>query len=75
MDNVAAQCGEKWQFVDNQRQIKANSEAVHEANVLNSVTGLICMPQQTIGNGTYVRALINQNIRMNGLIQLDQSSV
>ncbi|MCN8743121.1 hypothetical protein MLW97_24575, partial [Escherichia coli] len=33
------------------------------------------MPQQTIGNGVNVRALINPNIRVNGLIQLDQASV
>ncbi|EAO2747723.1 hypothetical protein J3739_000811 [Salmonella enterica] len=36
---------------------------------------LIGMPQQTIGNGVNVRALINPNIRVNGLIQLDQASV
>ncbi|STM21192.1 putative phage related protein [Escherichia coli] len=48
---------------------------VHEAIVLNSATGLIGMPQQTIGNGVNVRALINPNIRVNGLIQLDQASV
>ncbi|EHR8977907.1 hypothetical protein KUT16_005101, partial [Escherichia coli] len=52
-----------------------NNEYVHEAIVLNSATGLIGMPQQTIGNGVNVRALINPNIRVNGLIQLDQASV
>lgn len=36
---------------------------------------LIGMPQQTIGNGVNVRALINPNIRVNGLIELDQASV
>ncbi|HEM8625240.1 TPA: hypothetical protein U2Q62_004877, partial [Citrobacter amalonaticus] len=35
----------------------------------------IGMPQQTIGNGVNVRALINPNIRVNGLIHLDQASV
>ncbi|HBI8282970.1 TPA: hypothetical protein K8319_005030, partial [Escherichia coli] len=62
-------------FVDGQRQMVANNEYVHEAIVLNSATGLIGMPQQTIGNGVNVRALINPNIRVNGLIQLDQASV
>lgn len=75
MDNVAGQCGATWQFVDGQRQMVANNEYVHDAIVLNSATGLICMPQQTIGNGVNVRALINPNIRVNGLIQLDQASV
>ncbi|EGE1565190.1 hypothetical protein DMX62_28065, partial [Escherichia coli] len=69
------QCGATWQFVDGQRQMVANNEYVHEAIVLNSATGLIGMPQQTIGNGVNVRALINPNIRVNGLIQLDQASV
>ncbi|MEB6632723.1 hypothetical protein [Kluyvera cryocrescens] len=75
MDNVADQCGATWQFVDGQRQMVAKNEYVHEAIVLNSATGLIGMPQQTIGNGVNVRALINPNIRVNGLIQLDQASV
>ncbi|HHL9324426.1 TPA: hypothetical protein ACQ71P_001713 [Escherichia coli] len=75
MDNVAGQCGATWQFVDGQRQMVANNEYVHEAIVLNSATGLIGMPQQTIDNGINVRALINPNIRVNGLIQLDQASV
>ncbi|EGA0688417.1 hypothetical protein H4728_004740, partial [Salmonella enterica] len=75
MDNVAGQCGATWQFVDGQRQMVANNEYVHDAIVLNSATGLIGMPQQTIGNGVNVRALINPNIRVNGLIHLDQASV
>ena len=66
MDNVAGQCGATWQFVDGQRQMVANNEYVHEAIVLNSATGLIGMPQQTIGNGVNVRALINPNIRVRG---------
>lgn len=33
------------------------------------------MPQQTMGAGVNVRCLINPNIRINGLIQLDQASV
>ena len=63
MDNVAGQCGATWQFVDGQRQMVANNEYVHDAIVLNSATGLIGMPQQTIGNGVNVRARINPNIR------------
>jgi len=48
---------------------------IHEAIVLNSRTGLIVMPQQTMGAGVNVRCLINPNIRVGGLIELDQASV
>lgn len=75
MDSVAAQCGTTWQFVDGQLNMLPEGEYMHDAIVLNSATGLIGMPQQTIGNGVNVRALINPNIRVNGLIQLDQASV
>lgn len=75
MDNVAEQCGATWQFVDGQLHMLAKGEYMHEAIVLNSATGLVGMPQQTIGNGINVRSLINPNIRLNGLIQLDQGSV
>lgn len=75
MDNVAAQCGATWQFVDGQLNMLPEGEYMHDAIVLNSATGLIGMPQQTIGNGVNVRALINPNIRVNGLIQLDQASI
>ncbi|EIZ5354529.1 hypothetical protein MPS83_004530, partial [Salmonella enterica] len=75
MDNVAAQCGATWLFVDGQLNMLPEGEYMHDAIVLNSATGLIGMPQQTIGNGVNVRALINPNIRVNGLIQLDQASV
>ncbi len=75
MDNVAAQCNARWMFVDGKVEMVRDDEYVHEAIVLNSETGLIGMPQQTIGNGVNVRCLINPNIRVNGLIQLDQASV
>lgn len=75
MDNVAAQCKATWQFVDGQLNMVPDSQYVHEAVRLNSATGLVGMPQQTIGSGVNVRCLINPNIRLNGLIQLDQASV
>ncbi len=49
--------------------------AAHKAVVLNADTGLIGMPQQTIGAGVNIRCLINTNIRLHGLVQLDQGSV
>ncbi|AIR07175.1 bacteriophage protein [Cedecea neteri] len=75
MDNIAAQCKATWQLVDGQLQIVPEDKYIHEAIVLNANTGLIGMPQQTMGAGVNVRCLINPNIRINGLIQLDQASV
>lgn len=75
MDNIAAQCNATWQLVDGQVQMVPEDKYIHEAIVLNSDTGLIGMPQQTMGAGVNVRCLINPNIRINGLIQLDQASV
>ncbi|WP_174847518.1 phage protein [Yersinia artesiana] len=75
LDNVAKQCKATWQFVNGKVDMVPNDKYVHEAIVLNSNTGLIGMPQQTIGSGVNVRGLINPNIRLNGLIQLNQESV
>ncbi|EKM5944736.1 hypothetical protein PU166_001196 [Klebsiella pneumoniae] len=75
MDNVAEQCKADWMFVDGKREMVAKNEVVHDAIKLNSATGLIGMPQQTIGSGVNVRCLINPNIRVNGLIELNQKSV
>ncbi|HCI0084761.1 TPA: hypothetical protein PCG39_002265, partial [Klebsiella pneumoniae] len=75
MDNVADQCQADWMFVDGKREMVARNEVVHDAIKLNSATGLIGMPQQTIGSGVNVRCLINPNIRVNGLIELNQASV
>ncbi|NWC62903.1 hypothetical protein [Cedecea sp. P7760] len=75
MDNIAAQCKATWQLVDGQLQMVPENKYIHEAIVLNANTGLIGMPQQTMGGGVNVRCLINPNIRINGLVQLDQASV
>lgn len=75
MDNVAAQCGATWMFVNGKREMVAKNEVVHDAIALNSETGLIGMPQQTFGNGVNVRCLINPNIQVNGLIELNQKTV
>lgn len=75
MDNVAKQCTATWMFVDGKMEMVGDNEVVHEAIELNSDTGLIGMPQQTIGNGINVRSLINPNIRVNGLIRLNQREV
>lgn len=75
MDNIAQQCNATWQLVDGKVQMVPENNYIHEAIVLSSDTGLIGMPQQTMGAGVNVRCLINPNIRINGLIQLDQNSV
>ena len=75
MDDIAKMCGGTWQMVDGQVHVVPSDKYVQEAVVLNSQTGLIGMPQQTIGGGVNVRCLINQNIKINGLVQIDQASV
>ncbi|GJL40734.1 hypothetical protein TUM17577_19430 [Enterobacter asburiae] len=75
LDEVAAQCKATWQFNYGKVDIVPRDKATHEAVVLNANTGLIGMPQQTIGAGVNVKCLINSRIHLNGLIQLDQASV
>lgn len=75
MDNVAAQCGATWKLVAGQVQMVPTDKYIKDAIVLNSDTGLIGMPQQTMGGGVNVRCLINPNIAINGLVQIDQASV
>lgn len=75
MDNVAVMCQATWMFVDNQVHMLGKDEVMHETVMLNSATGLIGMPQQTIDQGINVRCLINPNIRVNGLIQLNEKSI
>ncbi len=55
--------------------IVPDDKYIQEAIVLNANTGLIGMPQQTMGAGVNVRCLINPNIKLGGLIRLDQASV
>lgn len=75
MDFVAAQCGASWQFVAGQLNLIPTNKYIHDAIRLNSDTGLIGMPQQTMGGGVNVRCLINPNIQISGLVQIDQASV
>lgn len=75
LDNVAEQCGARWQFAYGRVDMLTQEMAMHDAVVLNANTGLVGMPQQTIGGGVNVKCLINPNIRLNGLIQLDQAEV
>lgn len=78
MTDVSRQCNADWWYDDNQVHMRPDGKYLHEVSeavVLNANTGLIGRPQQTMGNGVNVRSLINPNIRMGGLIRLDQASV
>ncbi|AUU90273.1 hypothetical protein C2U55_14895 [Enterobacteriaceae bacterium ENNIH3] len=75
MNNIAGQCNGNWWYESNQVNIVPDDKYIEEAIVLNSQTGLIGMPQQTMGAGVNVRCLINPNIKLGGLIRLDQASV
>ncbi|CAK9884241.1 MAG: hypothetical protein XXXJIFNMEKO3_00623 [Candidatus Erwinia impunctatus] len=75
MDNIAQQCKATWQMIDGKVQMIPEKNYIHDAVVLNADTGLIGMPQQTMNAGVNVRCLINPNIRINGLIHLDQASI
>lgn len=75
LTDVARQCKADWWYEDGQINMRPPNKYLHEAIVLNADTGLIGMPQQTMGNGVNVRCLINPNIKLGGLIRLDQASV
>ncbi|WGM00502.1 phage protein [Arsenophonus nasoniae] len=74
-DNLAGQCLTSWQYINGQLVMVPENKYVQEAIVLNSATGLIGLPQQTIEAGVNVRCLINPNIQINGLIRLDQALI
>ncbi len=74
-DNLAGQCLASWQYINGQLVMVPENKYVQEVIVLNSATGLIGLPQQTIEAGVNVRCLINPNIQINGLIRLDQTLI
>lgn len=64
-----------WSISDGKVDMAADGEPEsQEAIVLNSATGMIGMPQQTI-NGVTVRCLINPAIRTRTLIKIDNESI
>lgn len=75
MTELADLCEATWQFSYGKVDIIQKDVAKHSAIVLNSNAGLVGMPQQTIGAGVNVRCLINSNIKLHGLIHLNQESV
>ncbi|WP_210459600.1 hypothetical protein [Pantoea ananatis] len=75
MYSLARKCDANWWYENNQVNIVPESKYIDEVVVLNSSTGLIGMPQQTMGAGVNVRCLINPAIKLGGLVRLDQASV
>lgn len=64
-----------WQFSYGKVDFIQEDVAKHSAFVLNADTGLVGMPQQTIGGGVNITCFINSKIQLHGLVQLDQASV
>ncbi|MGQ5288445.1 baseplate hub protein [Pectobacterium actinidiae] len=76
MTEIAENCNAYFWYDNNQVNIIPKDKYIGEkAVVLNADTGLIGMPQQTMGGGVNVRCLINPNIKLGGLIRIDQASV
>ena len=75
MHNIAGQCKADWWYENNQVHMVPETKYIDEVVVLNANTGLIGMPQQTMGAGVNVRCLINPAIKLGGLVRLDQASV
>jgi len=75
MYSIAGKCNANWWYENNQINMVPETKYIDEVVVLNANTGLIGMPQQTMGAGVNVRCLINPKIKLGGLIRLDQASV
>lgn len=72
MDEVARNCNATWQIVEGKVNVIAYNEYLHDAITLNCESGLLGSPEQTLNGGIRVRSLINPNIRLNGLLNIDQ---
>jgi hypothetical protein len=75
LSRLAEDLKSTWQFSYGKVDFIQKDVAKHSAIVLNADTGLVGMPQQTIGGGVNVVCFINSFIQLHGLIQLDQASV
>ncbi|WP_213993456.1 hypothetical protein [Sodalis sp. dw_96] len=68
---LGQQCQFNWQFINGQRVSMPDHTYFNNVIVLNSRTGLLGVPTQTIKDGAMIRCLINPNIQWNSLIQVD----
>lgn len=72
---ICASTATSWSIQGKKLQIVKNDGALPGAAVvLNSNTGMIGMPTQTMG-GIEVRCLINPDIKVGGLVKIDQASI
>lgn len=75
MRTLAEGAGASWHIADGQiNVIPLASTLPGDAIVINSASGMIGIPQQTI-NGVTVRALINPRIKHGGTIQLNNADI
>ncbi|MBC8950263.1 hypothetical protein [Xenorhabdus sp. TS4] len=75
LSTLAKQNGAEWRYEDGQCHIIPKRTYLTEAVVLTYKTGLIGMPEQTIGGGINVKCLITPKIRPGTLIRLDNKSI
>ncbi|WP_416778209.1 phage protein [Xenorhabdus budapestensis] len=75
MNIFAKQNNAEWRYEDGQCHIIPKNVYLTEAVVLNHNTGLIGMPEQTIGAGINLKCLINPKIRPGTLIRLEKGSI
>ncbi|WP_347252902.1 baseplate hub protein [Leminorella grimontii] len=76
INHIAGQCNADWWYENGQIVMRPENKYLEDELVeLSANTGLIGMPQQTIGAGVNVRCLINPNIRLGGLVRINQKSV
>lgn len=73
--SISGTCKADFWYENNQVNMVPETKHLDQIVILNANTGLIGMPQQTMGAGVNVRCLINPNIKLGGLVRLDQSSI
>lgn len=73
--SICSATGTSWSIQGNQLQIVSNDTYIPgEAIVLNSNTGMVGMPVQTM-NGIEVRCLLNPEIKPGRRIKIDEASI
>lgn len=75
LTDIAATTNYSWRIVGGKVEFtKLTGYKSGEAVVLNAATGMISMPEATVG-GIHVRALLNPRIIVGGRIQIDNASI
>jgi len=75
MRDIAFSTGTSWSIQNQKLQVVKNQESLPgETHVINSRTGMVGLPQQTL-DGIQVRMLLNPKIVPGSRIKLDQKSV